>query len=174
MNTSNRKKLVAASENQGLLAPEKEALLKVLVRQVANCAPSKLLQITDQMINEVIFESDVDGVHYYIVRCRHSAVIADATASHLVNGENMRCSHQNSRHTNSNPKNFPENINLSPREQAIAKLVARGLPNKSIGIHLKISPWTVATHLRRIFVKLGVSSRTAMITRLLEENLLHD
>jgi DNA-binding CsgD family transcriptional regulator len=56
----------------------------------------------------------------------------------------------------------------------IAKIVALGLPNKSIAIQLHISPWTVATHLRRIFVKLGVTSRTAVITRLLGKNLLHD
>jgi len=63
-----------------------------------------------------------------------------------------------------------EQINLSPREQAIAKLVAQGLPNKSIANQLDISPWTVATHLRRMFFKLGVTFRTAMITRLLEQN----
>jgi len=33
---------------------------------------------------------------------------------------------------------------------------------------LEISTWTVATHLRRIFAKVGVSSRAAMIARLLE------
>lgn len=65
-------------------------------------------------------------------------------------------------------------IRLSPRERAIAKLVAQGFSNKCIGNQLKISPWTVATYLRRIFAKLTVNSRTAMITRLLEENLLQD
>jgi len=65
-------------------------------------------------------------------------------------------------------------ITLSPRERAIAQLVAQGLPNKCIGIQLDISPWTVATHLRRIFAKLNVTSRTAMISRLLQENLLQD
>jgi DNA-binding CsgD family transcriptional regulator len=65
-------------------------------------------------------------------------------------------------------------IILSPREQAIAKLVAQGLPNKSIGNQLDISPWTVATHLRRIFAKLDVTSRTAMITKLIKENLLQE
>ena len=63
-------------------------------------------------------------------------------------------------------------INLSPRELAIARLIAKGMPNKCIGDILEISPWTVATHLRRIFVKLGVTSRAAMVARLGEENLL--
>lgn len=63
-------------------------------------------------------------------------------------------------------------VNLSPRELAIARLIAKGLPNKSISDLLDISPYTVATHLRRIFVKLGVSSRAAMVAQLLEQNAL--
>jgi DNA-binding CsgD family transcriptional regulator len=55
---------------------------------------------------------------------------------------------------------------LSPREQEIARMVASGYPNKTIASVLEISSWTVASHLRRIFVKLQVSSRAAMAARL--------
>jgi DNA-binding CsgD family transcriptional regulator len=55
---------------------------------------------------------------------------------------------------------------LSPREQEIARLVAIGYPNKTIAGILDISPWTVATHVRRIFNKLGVHGRPAMIAEL--------
>lgn len=65
-----------------------------------------------------------------------------------------------------------QRLSLSPRELAIAHLIAKGLPNKSIGDLLDISPWTVATHLRRIFLKLGVTSRAAMVARLIDERLL--
>jgi two-component system, NarL family, nitrate/nitrite response regulator NarL len=61
---------------------------------------------------------------------------------------------------------------LSPREHEITRLVACGLPNKVIGDMLEISPWTVATYLRRIFIKLGVSSRAAMVARVIEEKHL--
>jgi len=57
---------------------------------------------------------------------------------------------------------------LSPREQEIVRLVAQGHPNKVIAAVLNISTWTVCTHLRRVFSKLGVCSRAAMIARLLE------
>jgi DNA-binding CsgD family transcriptional regulator len=66
----------------------------------------------------------------------------------------------------------PTHVSLSPRELAIADLVAKGLPNKCIGDILEISPWTVGTHLRRMFAKLDVTSRAAMVARLIEENLL--
>jgi DNA-binding CsgD family transcriptional regulator len=58
---------------------------------------------------------------------------------------------------------------LSPREQEIARMVAKGHPNKVIAAVLDISPWTVSTHLRRIFAKLNVGSRAAMVAHLLED-----
>jgi two-component system nitrate/nitrite response regulator NarL len=65
-------------------------------------------------------------------------------------------------------------VNLSGREQEIARLVARGLPNKAIAAVLEISPWTVSTHLRRIFAKLDVSTRAEMVASVLKEGLLGD
>ena len=56
---------------------------------------------------------------------------------------------------------------LSPREREIARMVARGYPNKTIAAVLEISPFTVNTYLRRVFAKLGVPSRAAMV------NVLH-
>lgn len=65
-------------------------------------------------------------------------------------------------------------ICLSPRELAIARLIAQGLPNKTIGSKLEISPCTVSTYLRRIFGKLGVTSRAAMVARLMQDNVLQN
>lgn len=63
-------------------------------------------------------------------------------------------------------------IQLSPREQEIVRMVAKGHPNKIIADVLNISSWTVCTHLRRIFAKLGVGSRAAMVAQLLELGIL--
>ena len=60
---------------------------------------------------------------------------------------------------------------LSPREGEIVRLVARGYPNKAIAAVLEISPWTVATHLRRIYGKLSVNTRTEMVAMLLNNGL---
>ncbi|MEP0901369.1 LuxR C-terminal-related transcriptional regulator [Nodosilinea sp. FACHB-13] len=54
---------------------------------------------------------------------------------------------------------------LTDRELQVATLVAMGRPNKQIARQLRISEWTVSTHLRRIFLKLGVDSRAAMVYR---------
>lgn len=54
---------------------------------------------------------------------------------------------------------------LTPRELQIVVLVADGKVNKQIADILRISEWTVSTHLRRIFAKLGVDTRAAMVSR---------
>src|SRR5215475_1200237 len=70
------------------------------------------------------------------------------------------------------PKPQPGRVQLSPREQEIVRMVAKGHPNKVIADVLNISSWTVCTHLRRIFAKLGVGSRAAMVAQLLENGTL--
>jgi DNA-binding CsgD family transcriptional regulator len=61
------------------------------------------------------------------------------------------------------PRPAGANVRLSPREQEIVRMVAKGHPNKVIADVLNISSWTVCTHLRRIFAKLNVTSRAAMV-----------
>ena len=65
-----------------------------------------------------------------------------------------------------------DGVALSPREREIARMIAKGYPNKVIARVLEISSWTVSTHLRRIFAKLGVSTRASMVAHLLEEGKL--
>ena len=65
-----------------------------------------------------------------------------------------------------------EDAALSPRELEIARMVAAGHPNKIIAAALDISAWTVGTHLRRIFSKLRVTSRAAMVAKLMERRML--
>jgi len=68
------------------------------------------------------------------------------------------------------PPATPSHAALSPREHEIVRMVAEGHPTKVIAGVLNISCWTVTAHLRRIFLKLGVTSRPAMVARLLEES----
>jgi DNA-binding CsgD family transcriptional regulator len=65
-----------------------------------------------------------------------------------------------------------ETFHLSPREQEIARLIIEGLPNKCIGAILEISTWTVATHVRRMFMKLGVTTRAAMVARIMDAGMV--
>jgi DNA-binding CsgD family transcriptional regulator len=54
---------------------------------------------------------------------------------------------------------------LTGRELQIAAMIAQGDATKNVAYKLRISEWTVGTHLRRIFAKLGVDNRAAMVYR---------
>ena len=60
----------------------------------------------------------------------------------------------------------------TPRELEVLAQVANGLSNVDIGRELHISEATVKTHLVHIFDKLGVSDRTAAVTRAIGKGLL--
>ena len=68
----------------------------------------------------------------------------------------------------------PDRAALSARELEIARMIARGHTNRTIAAVLEISPWTVSTHLRRIFAKLDVGSRAAMIAKLAGQGLVDE
>ena len=60
-------------------------------------------------------------------------------------------------------------VALTARELDVVRLVVEGGSNDEIGLKLGIAPRTVETHLRRVFERLGVASRTELATRALRE-----
>lgn len=65
-------------------------------------------------------------------------------------------------------------VTLSGREGEVVRLVVDGASNDEIGARLGISARTVESHLRRLFERLGVASRTELAARALREGWLED
>lgn len=61
------------------------------------------------------------------------------------------------------PASPPPGETLSPREDQILHLVAEGLGNREIADQLHLSRYTVECHIKHIYRKLAVSSRTRAI-----------
>ena len=57
---------------------------------------------------------------------------------------------------------------LTPTEERVAKAVSEGLRNREVAALLHMSAYTVGSHLRSIYMKLGINSRTEL-TRLAVE-----
>jgi DNA-binding NarL/FixJ family response regulator len=60
-----------------------------------------------------------------------------------------------------------ERYPLTPREAEVASLVLRGHSNRRIAAHLVLTEYTVEDHLKRIFAKVGVRSRSALASKIL-------
>lgn len=58
-----------------------------------------------------------------------------------------------------------EKFRLTTREQEVAQFLLQGLTSKEIGMRMQISPNTVKAFLRLIMVKMGVSTRSAIISK---------
>jgi len=66
----------------------------------------------------------------------------------------------------------PEMNRLTQRELEVLKLVAQGLTNAQIAEKLVVSPLTINAHLRSIFNKLDVTTRTAAVHQAVERGLV--
>ena len=63
---------------------------------------------------------------------------------------------------------------LTPRERDVARYVATGMTDQQVAQTLHISPRTVHAHLRSIYAKCGVSTRSAITRLVIEQRLLEE
>ena len=63
------------------------------------------------------------------------------------------------------PSAQPNSRVLTPRERDVLAMISQGFSNKRTARALEISPETVKTHVKRIFLKLAVNTRTEAVCR---------
>ena len=65
---------------------------------------------------------------------------------------------------------FVEAYDLTPREQQLTQLIARGHATAAIAERLSLSPHTVRDYVKSVFEKVGVSSRGELVARLFADH----
>jgi len=85
----------------------------------------------------------------------------------LLHGHRYVVVCQLNREVDSDSKNSLPAELLTRRELQVAMMVCQGRGNKQIAHLLHLSEWTVSSYLRRVFSKLGVRTRTAMVAKIM-------
>jgi DNA-binding CsgD family transcriptional regulator len=60
-----------------------------------------------------------------------------------------------------------QQFNLTPREREVLEYLLQGMSSKAIADRMKLSPNTVKTFLRLIMIKMGVTSRSAIVSKII-------
>ena len=131
----------------------------------------QIMMLTVYEDNEKVFKSLVAGATGYILKRTPPAELLDAIKELHEGGSPM--SDQIARKVvqafQQMGKSSKETENLSEREMEILSYLAKGYHDKEIADHFFLSIKTVRTHLRNIYRKLHVRSRTEAVLKYLRK-----
>ena len=129
----------------------------------------QILMLTVYMENEKIFKSLMAGASGYLIKQTPPAQILDAIAEVHRGGSPMssHIARKVVQFVQQQGASTEETANLSKREHEILTQLAKGYQYKEIADMLGISVLTVRNHLRNIYEKLHVRSRTEAVVKFL-------
>ena len=130
-----------------------------------------ILTVYDDNVN--LFEALCAGASGYLLKDSAPEKIIDSIQEVLAGGApmNMKIAHKVlEMFTHFKPKKT--DYGLTEREKEILQLLIAGLTKQQIGDKLFISFHTVNTHLKNIYGKLHVNTRTGAVSKVYKENLL--
>ncbi|MBK9097154.1 MAG: response regulator transcription factor [bacterium] len=134
---------------------------------------SKIIIITIHDDDENVFNAICAGASGYLLKDLSSEKIV-ASISEVMNGGAPMNSHIAKKVLNmfrdQNVKS--DGYDLSDREKEILSLLVEGLSKKQIAEKIFLSHHTVDSHLRNIYAKLEVHSRSSAISKAIKEKLL--
>lgn len=152
-----------------------------LIRQIHEQNPAvPILVISAWSTQEAILAALRAGATGYVLKERDDLEVALALRSVLRGGapidpllaRRIISEFASDESDNSAGENEAEAEKLSPREHQILRLVAEGMGNQDIAEKLSISRYTVECHVKNIYRKLAVSSRTRAVNAARQRGLL--
>jgi DNA-binding NarL/FixJ family response regulator len=143
------------------------ARLKVLLPDV------QIVMLTAMEDQELLFMALEAGADGYLLKRTKPSDLRQALLDVLGGGVPMT-SHIARRLIESfrkSSKTTEESMHLSAREEQVLQLVAKGHSNKLIADRLSMNYETVCTHLKRVYKKLHVNSRTEAAIRYINSKM---
>ena len=129
----------------------------------------QIVMLTVHEDSDLIFKALQAGAHGYLLKRSSPDKILEAIVDVSRGGAPMSSNiARKVVHSFQTPIPSAEQLNLTPREEQILGGVVRGLINKEIADELSISIETIRVHLKNIYEKLHVRSRTEAALRAYE------
>jgi DNA-binding NarL/FixJ family response regulator len=130
----------------------------------------QILMLTMYEDSELVFNSILAGATGYLVKRTPPAKILEAIQEIFSGASPMsgRIARMMVEHFRQMKRSAPELEHLSKREQEVLELLAKGYRYKEIADALDVGFDTVRSHLRSIYDKLHVQSRTEAVAKYLQ------
>ena len=132
----------------------------------------QIIMLTMYEDSDLVFNSILAGASGYLVKRTPPAKVLEAIEE-IYNGASPmsgRIARKLVEHFRHMKRSAPELENLSRREQEVLELLAKGYRYKEIADKLVMSFDTVRSHLRSIYDKLHVHSRTEAVAKYLQSS----
>lgn len=144
--------------------------IDVLRKLTRSDVPTKIVFLSATMTDSQVLDSVTAGVSGLVLKDSAPEYLVDCLRVVAAGGKWLPTNRVNEalvRETRRRREGYFLEQQLTTRELEIAKLVAEGLPNKTLARELKLSEATVKLHLHNIYQKLGVANRTELAARAL-------
>jgi DNA-binding NarL/FixJ family response regulator len=135
-----------------------------LARRIVTEHPSTIVLILSAYDDEhYVRAAMAAGVSGYLLKTTPSDELVDSIREACEGGEPFGPKPRWRGEKTAESDSTQSTLGLTPREEEVVRLAARGLSNKSIAHELGISRRTVEGHLNHVFEKLGTSTRTELV-----------
>jgi DNA-binding NarL/FixJ family response regulator len=144
------------------------------LKRIKSISPATdIIMLTIHVEDEKVFRAICSGANGYLLKSSTSEEIVHAIREVLGGGAPM-----NAQIARKVLQMFSElaapkgDYGLTDREKEVLVLITKGLTNKAIAEKLFLSFFTIDTHLKNIYTKLQVHTRSGAVGKVLKEHLL--
>jgi DNA-binding NarL/FixJ family response regulator len=144
------------------------------LKRIKSISPATdIIMLTIHVEDEKIFRAICSGANGYLLKSSTSEEIIHAIREVLGGGAPMNAQIARKVLLMFSELAAPKaDYGLTDREKEVLVFITKGLTNKAIADKLFLSYFTVDTHLKNIYTKLQVHTRSGAVGKVLKENLL--